>query len=655
MKIPWIIKNVLGSSFATIFFLTLLLTNVFLFSQDKEDRFVELEKKLAALAQKEAGLRQKVDISFSDVSLQEYLRALAKTNDLNISVDPKLDLTISNSFSDETASNIILFLCKQYDLDIKFVGSIMSFSKYKKPEEKPVPPEPKKLNIEYDTRNSTLSYDLQTDSLGKVAKKITVLSGKNIGLAPGLSGLSVSGFTQQMKFDDALDKLAFENGLLIDKQNDKLYVINQKKEEKKENSSNTVPLNKNGTRKSNQEIIPEGLNVDVSILPGEETKITIDAVNVPIADVIKTVSKKAGVNHLLFSEPKGNITSYIKEVSYNTFLDYILQGTDFTHNQQEDLYLIGERRAEGFRNTKLFQLQFRSADTVVALIPQELKSEVELTTFSELNSIIISGSERTIAEIETFVNAIDQVVPMILIEVIVLDINRSSLIEKGFSLGVGDEPVKTQGTLFPTLDMTLGSDAINDIIKIINSTGLTNLGFVNSNLYATLKLLEDEQLVKIKSTPKLSTLNGHAASMRIGQTRYFKQTQSNIVGTQNPQTIITEEYREAQADLSINIRPVVSGDEQVTLEIEVELSSFVGTPPPNSPPPSATRAFNSVIRVKNEETIILGGLSEDEISDTGRGVPFLSRIPILKWFFSNRSKNKRKSELVVLMKPTIIY
>ena len=53
--------------------------------------------------------------------------------------------------------------------------------------------------------------------------------------------------------------------------------------------------------------------------------------------------------------------------------------------------------------------------------------------------------------------------------------------------------------------------------------------------------------------------------------------------------------------------------------------------------------------------IVLGGLENKEISDTGTGVPFLSRIPIIKWLFSNRRKAKGKSKLLIFVKPTIIY
>ena len=62
-----------------------------------------------------------------------------------------------------------------------------------------------------------------------------------------------------------------------------------------------------------------------------------------------------------------------------------------------------------------------------------------------------------------------------------------------------------------------------------------------------------------------------------------------------------------------------------------------------------------MVRVKDQNMIILGGLEESSTTSKGSGVPILSRIPILKWFFSSRSKTVEKTKLVIFIKPTVIY
>ncbi|MGM0528963.1 MAG: hypothetical protein ACQERS_11190 [Bacteroidota bacterium] len=73
-----------------------------------------------------------------------------------------------------------------------------------------------------------------------------------------------------------------------------------------------------------------------------------------------------------------------------------------------------------------------------------------------------------------------------------------------------------------------------------------------------------------------------------------------------------------------------------------------------APPGKVERTFKSQIRVKNEEMILLGGLEENRSSKTSSGVPWLSKIPILKWLFSSRNEDKSKSKLNIFIKPTII-
>lgn len=651
-----LLKVHLSFPYFLVTFLFLSLNSLNVFAQN--NRFDVLEQKLVLLAQKDApGLLEEITISLSGVTIQEYLRVLARANSLNISIDPDLKIIVSNSFEEEKAINVLLFLAKEHNLDIEFIGSIMSIKKYVPPPNTPTIAVKKEINMQYDSNKALLSFDLNNDTLIHVTKKITQLTNKNISLVPGISNQRVTAYALNMPVEKALEKLAFENTLKVNNDNKDLFLL--EKEEVIEDENKDVKTNANNARNTrnsrNQNPTTGGLNIGINKGNGNKTFLNVDAVNIPIAEIIKSVSQEANINHYLFEEPPGSVSIFVEGIEYEAFLTYLLQGTSFTFTKQDDLYLIGARKAEGFRSTRLFQLQYRAADTIVALIPTEIKKEAELNIFPELNSIIASGSSLALDEIEVFIKAIDQIVPMVLIEVIVMDINKSRLVEAGFSLGIGSEPTTTQGSIFPETNLSLSSSSVNDIIGAINGSGLVNLGFVNPNVFATLKLLEDQQFLSIKSTPNLATLNGHAASMRIGQTRYYRQSQSNIIGVQNPQTIVTEEFREANADLSINIRPVVSGDEHVTLNIQVELSTFLGIPPENAPPPTATRFFDSMIRVKNQQTVVLGGLSEVEKSENNRGIPILSRIPIIKWLFSNKTKNRRKSELAVLIKPTIIY
>ena len=87
----------------------------------------------------------------------------------------------------------------------------------------------------------------------------------------------------------------------------------------------------------------------------------------------------------------------------------------------------------------------------------------------------------------------------------------------------------------------------------------------------------------------------------------------------------------------------------------MEQSDFTARISPQAPPGSVSRKFTSMIRVGNEEMVLLGGLEEKGVNDSGSGVPLLSRIPVLKWLFSSRTRSYNKTKLNIFIKPTILY
>jgi len=96
-------------------------------------------------------------------------------------------------------------------------------------------------------------------------------------------------------------------------------------------------------------------------------------------------------------------------------------------------------------------------------------------------------------------------------------------------------PLKQRGALFPGVDMTIGSNEINKIISKNNGFGTFNLGQVIPEFYMNIKAMEANGDVKVRSTPKLSTLNGHRSSLSIGETTYYVVTNQNYYGSQIPQ------------------------------------------------------------------------------------------------------------------------
>jgi type IV pilus assembly protein PilQ len=569
---------------------------------------------------------------------------------LNINIDPQLNFKVYTNFRNETAMNVILFMAKEYDLDINLIGSIMSVTKVQVPKPAVVP---KDFRVNYNSSNEYLGFELNNDTLSQVAKKISQLSQKNVVVPVALMGKKVSGFIAAAPFEVALEKLAYANELKMNKTNDGVFIFQSlgEGEELYVNGDNATAI-KRGNKAAAQG--PSNFSLNGKKDAQGNRTVSVDALNTPILDLIKSASSEVGANYFIYSDIKGTVSTRLSGIGYDTFLTALLQGTEYTFKKDGGVYLIGDRKLEGLRANRIVQLQHRSLDTIQMMIPNEWKRGVEIKEFREQNTLLLSGSSPQVNEIENYIKQIDRVVPMVLIEVTLVDVRKGKSVKTGISAGVSDS-VRTGGTILPGIDYTFGANSINNFLSKLGRNGSVNLGRVTPNFYVKLSALENNNNVDIRSVPKLSTLNGHSANLSIGSSRYYSQKTQNVIPSLNAQTVVTEQFTEVNANLEIDIRPVVSGDDQVTLNIKVNISDFIGSPPLNAPPPKSTSKFSSIIRAKNEDMIVLGGLERTESNESGSGIPILSRIPVLKWLFSSREKSNNKVVTLVFIKPTILY
>lgn len=634
-------------------FICLLLTSTLSLSQDDEkSRLNSIEVMLEKLSQTQPGLNDPVQISLSEIPIQEFIRGIGAVNNLNVSVSQALDILVTNNFSDAPVKEVFLYLCKEHQLKIDFTGTIMSFSKFKMPEKiiEPLPPLP--LDIEYSENNDFISINIKQDTLFNVAKRITEISPHNIVVAPGIETLLTSAFIKNRPFDDAIETFAFANGLELRKTNSNFYVL--------ELNSNSKEGNPEFGKSTNQITSYSRPEVEGLILSTENERITIRANETELNEIIMAVAYELRSHYYMFSVPEGKSTLFIENATFEEFLSYLFSGTKYTFKKTEDIYLIGERNQERLRTTELVLLENRTVESIQENIPSELKKDVQIKEFADLNGLIISGSYIRIAEIKQFLRQIDLPVPVVLIDLMIVEVNKDYNVEAGLKLGLGGDniPVSTTSSYNQSgagIEATLSSKAINNLLSSFSGPGFINLGALSPNFYASISALESNGIINKKSTPKLATMNGSEAKLSIGETTFYAETNNSFIGAQNPALSQGILYKPINADLSITIKPFVSGDEQITLTIEFTQSNFTNRISPDAPPGALTKNFSSKIRVRNGETILLGGLDEKTTERSGEGLPFLARVPIIKWLFGINKKADSKSQVNIFIKPTVIY
>jgi len=636
-----------------ILFIILLFTCPLKMLAQQNTRIQVIQRKLDSLSKTVPGLNQKVQL-FLNGTLQQYLMGISSANGLSISVDPKLSFSVNDNFTDVTATNILVFLAQKYNLDIAIVGSIIYVTPYVDPAQFAKPPV-KEIIASYNRAENTLSVTLDNDSLTAVARKITQVSGKNVVVPSSLQTKKVSAFIAAAPFETALDKLAFSNEIKMVKTSDNFFLFQPlgENEELYINGDKNTSVRKT-FRPPNAN---PGNNVSAGVFSrvvNGQKVISADAVNAPIINLVKQASQELNISYSIYSDIKGTIDIHVTDVPYEQFLNLLFRGTDYTYQAEDGIYLIGDKKIEGLRTYKALHLQNRAIDTVVAMIPVEWKKGLEIKEFREQNTLLLSGSAAQIREVENFVKQLDVLVPVVLIEVTMIDFRKSRSIATGISAGVADS-VKTGGTVLPGVDFTFSASSVNSFLTSISKFTSVNLGHVIPNFFVKLQALETNDNVDIRSVPKLTAMNGHTATLSIGSKLYYKSTTQNLYPSATTSaSVFTNLYTPVEANLSVDIKPLVSGDDQVTLGIKVNISDFTSVPTDGSPPPQSISKFETSLRVHSEDTILLGGIERTENDSGGKGFPILSRIPVLKWIFGSRTKSSSKVVTVLFIKSTIM-
>lgn len=602
------------------------------------ERIALVRARLDTLILRDTTYLSEVDLSVGQVSLAELLRSVAQVGGVNLSVQDGANLLVSCNFSRARIADLILFLCEQYGLDIRVVGNIVSIFPY----QAPIAPPPVPL-IVYNRADSTLSYDLIAVPLREVARRLTDSSGVNLIVPQTLYDRPISGYVSSMPFSEALSVLAEINKLEVAPVKGSGAWMFAESIPVGGGQTSTV---QNYVRR--RQFAPAQLAIDSM---GRITAM-IDRGN--IYDIILDVCEQLKLDYFFITPVNAQTCIYLKNTDVKTLFDLLLTGTAYTYYEEGGVYMFGEAKREGLFSTRIIPMRYRTVDKLIDVIPENLKKGVQIAAFGDLNSMIASGDQRHVARVEQFLHEIDKTVPLITIEVMIVDASKDVILEAGLGLGVGTSPTQTSGTLSPGIDMTLGSGAVNNLVDKVNGLGIIRLGKVTPNFYASLKAMEENGTIELRSTPKLSTLNGHEAVLSSGEMQYYKETNNTYMGTQNPVQSTSYVWKSVEANMTLSITPYVSEDGHITMTIDLSQSEFTDRTEKEAPPGTTTRSFRSMVRVRNEEMVLLGGIDRQSHEKSSQGLPFIARIPVLKWIFGMHKNNKQERRLNVFIKPTVI-
>lgn len=567
-------------------------------------------------------------LDFANIRLYDALTALARSYNLSLFIDSSVTGNISLRLENVLLDDALRFIIQEYKLSWERTGDIIKIFK-----KAPPPPVLEPLKVEYN--DSLLTLDLQDADLERLIDTLIDITDRNIIVEDRVKG-KVTGKLRSLPLDQTLKVLLPANGFSIREIDRVIYV---------------------GRVEAAQGERARTRNLYVTCTDGLAT---LEAANVPIDDVVTRIGFECGVSILVQTKLEGTSTAQFTDKTVEEALTYLLMNSKYTFKEMSGVFFVGNRDSQDLYDNELIRVNNLVASDVEPLIPVALSQQLTVKVVKEHNGLLVTGPRTAIARLKDFVAEIDIPTAQVLFEVLVVDYSTTDRAEFGITANNfgGEDENSGDHTYWPNLDISGTGQDINNALRSLEShTGWSNLGVLDDNFFVRLQMLQEEGKANIQSRPQIATLNGHSASISIGTTQYYLLESQTIYPSDqsNISTSTSQKFETIKANMSLVVTPYVSIKGDVIVDIAPEFNTPSGQLDPDTPPTINSRVLSSTVRLEDGQTIVLGGLIQNNKSVNVEKVPILGSIPLLGLLFQNRTTTNDRSELMIYVTPHVYF
>ena len=415
----------------------------------------------------------------------------------------------------------------------------------------------------------------------------------------------------------------------------------------------------------------DALQGPIKLAPVAEVPITLK-ISEDTKVIYETVGKLAGINvlfdpdyvpHRIRVELMGiNLLQALETLALQskTFWRPVTPNTIFVASDNP-----AKRKELEQSVVKTFYLSNLSQPTELQDVVNAVRTVLEVSRIQQLPSqqaIVMRGTPDQILLAEKIVHDIDKALPEVVVEVAVMQVSR----DKVKNLGINppsSASVQLQSNTASTTSSTSSSSTSTSTSSTSNSLSLNSLGYLNATDFqvtigaASLNALASDSSTKIIQNPQLRSINGQKASLKIGErVPTATGSYSSGVTTGTVSALVNTQFQYLDVGVNVDITPRVFDNGDVGLKVGLDVSSVTGYVSIGgiSEPEIGQRKIEHEIRLKDGEVNLLGGMFETQETKSISGIPGLSNIPILKYLFSETSKETVNSEIVFALIPHIV-
>ncbi len=418
-----------------------------------------------------------------------------------------------------------------------------------------------------------------------------------------------------------------------------------------------------------------------------------------VKDILRAIAKQTDYNVVVEPDVKGFTTVDLKHVTLAKALEYILEPLNYAYKIEDRTIYVSKPKVE----TKVFTINYLALKkTAISRVTWkeggssstttgtsttstedktlEIKSETESDLWKSLEdnlkpmlsadgklainrqafTIMVADYPKNLKRVSTLLEGLEK--PMhrqILIEAKIVEVIMNTGSRMGVNWSLVNSRVGSFANISVTQNFTMPADftITQPVFRFfVGSPSSGELDISNSYVEA----LQSEYETQVLSNPKISTLNNQRAVIKATtQEVYFDESLAYTSGVATPIATYTPKFM--NVGIVLDVTPQIDENGNIILSVHPvysTISSYVNSPNPDSQgrvPVITTREADTIVRIKDGETVIIAGLIQERKFKDKTGIKGLSNIPLLGMLFKMDTEEMRNTELVVFLTPKIIY
>ena len=454
---------------------------------------------------------------------------------------------------------------------------------------------------------------------------------------------------------------------------------------------------------------PDEKRVDEFGYSGE--KLSLNFQNIDVRAALQVLADFTGLNFVVSDTVKGNLTLRLKDVPWDQALDLIVDAKNLAVRRKGNVLTVAPapevaaKEKAALESSKAFieleplvseliQINYAKAEEIASLLKSIkavttgagqhpvfgtgatgggvqaatesnslLSPRGQVTVDQRTNSLLIQDTPGKIREVRKLIAKLDQPVRQVLIETRLVEATDNFARSLGVRFGVkkasvgnpaGTRDKAVSGNIEDTTSIitagTLGANTSGLNVNLASgglggapaaSIGFTlaKLGSAGDLLNLELSALEQEGTGKIISSPRVITANQKKAKIEQGQERVFT---TSVLGVGS---VVTK-----KATLKLEVTPQITPDDRVNLDVDITKDNFADSVQGLL----NVKQIQTNVLLDNGETVVIGGIYEQDKNTTVSKVPFFGDLPLLGWLFKSKDIRDNKTELLIFLTPRIV-